>query len=328
MSRLEPERTAEERAIAIKHQAAAWLEQRDRTEWSEQDQQELDYWLGTSTANFLAYQRVAMAWGRAERLIALEPHEFQPTSVGKPTSGRSFFIRAAALVATLTLFALGGAAYVLLPKIETYSTPVGGHETIRLADGSIVELNTDTVFRADLGLTHRTGSLEKGEAYFSIAHDANRPFVVTAGSHKITVLGTRFSIRKDTDKLEVALVDGRVWFSADDGAPSQSALMMPGDVLVATATGVSVTKEPRKEISDELAWRSGIIVFHNTPLAEAAKQYNRYNHEKIVIGDSFAAAHEISGALPADNTQEFAHIAQKFFGLQVKRNGGEIVISR
>ena len=328
MSGIGPDTGAAERAVAIKHQAAAWLERRDRADWSEQDQDELDSWLGAATANFLAYQRVAMAWGRAERLVALEPREFHPASVDKPVSGRSFFMRAAALVATMTLFALGGAAYVLWPKVETYSTPVGGHQTITLADGSVVELNTDTVFRADLGLTHRTGSLEKGEAYFSIAHDANRPFVVTAGNHKITVLGTKFSVRKDSGKLEVALVDGRVWFSADNGAPSQSALMTPGDVLVATATGISVIREPRKRISDELAWRSGIIVFHNTPLAEAAKQYNRYNREKIVIGDSFAAAHEISGALPADNTQEFAHIAQKFFGLHVKRNGEEIVISR
>ena len=217
---------------------------------------------------------------------------------------------------------------VLLPKVETYSTPVGGHQAIMLADGSVVELNTNTVFRADLGFTHRSGRLEKGEAYFSIAHDANRPFVVTAGSHKITVLGTKFSVRRDSDKLEVALIDGRVWFSAENGAPSQSALMTPGDVLVATATGLSVTKETRKSIGDELAWRSGILIFRDTPLAEAAQQYNRYNRKKIVIGDPFAAAHRISGALPANNMEEFAHIARKFFGLHVKRDGDEIVISR
>jgi len=155
MSGIGPDTGAAERAVAIKHQAAAWLERRDRADWSEQDQDELDSWLGAATANFLAYQRVAMAWGRAERLVALEPREFHPASVDKPVSGRSFFMRAAALVATMTLFALGGAAYVLWPKVETYSTPVGGHQTITLADGSVVELNTDTVFRADLGLTHR-----------------------------------------------------------------------------------------------------------------------------------------------------------------------------
>jgi transmembrane sensor len=269
-----------------------------------------------------------MAWGRAERLVALERHEFQPTNAAGRSSGRSFFMRAAVLVATLALFTLGSAAYFALPDVQTYSTPVGGHEAVTLADGSVVELNTDTVFRADLGLTHRSAWLEKGEAYFSIEHDANRPFVVTAGHHKITVLGTKFSVRKDSEKLEVALVDGRVWFSEDDGRPARSALMTPGDVLVATADGISVTRETRKKIGDELAWRSGVIVFRNTPLAEAAKQYNRYNREKIVIGDSFAAAHQITGALPADNTQEFAHIAQKFFGLHVKRNGDEIVISR
>ncbi len=317
-----------EHAVAIKRQAAAWLERSDRADWSEDDQSELNAWLGASTANFLAYQRVAMAWGRAERLVALEPNGFQPIGIAKPPAGHSGSLRAIALVATLALFALGSSAYLMMPDSQTYTTPVGGHQAVTLADGSVVELNTDSVFRADLGFTHRSGWLKKGEAYFSIAHDANRPFVVTAGDHKITVLGTKFSVRKEVGKLEVTLVDGRVWFSTENGAPSQSVLMAPGDVLVATAAGISIKKETRKGLADELAWRSGILVFHNTPLAEAAQQYNRYNREKIVIGDSFAAAHQISGALPAHNTQEFAHIAQRLFGLQVKKTEGEIVISR
>lgn len=118
MSGLEPEHNADARAAAIKHQAAVWLERRDRADWSEQDQCELDAWLGASTANFLAYQRVARAWGRAERLVALEPHEFQSAGAVRSTSGRSFFMRAAALVATLALFTLGSAAYVLMPKVR------------------------------------------------------------------------------------------------------------------------------------------------------------------------------------------------------------------
>ena len=62
----------DERAAAIKRQAAEWLERSDRPDWSKDDQRELDAWLSASTVNFLAYQRVAMAWGRAERLVALE----------------------------------------------------------------------------------------------------------------------------------------------------------------------------------------------------------------------------------------------------------------
>jgi len=316
------------RALTTKALAAEWLERRDRADWSEDDQHELDAWLEESNANFLAYHRVAAAWKRAERLIALEPRESQPTSTSARSYLRSALMRAAILVATVVLFASTGAALLLFPHEHTFSTPIGGHRTVILADGSSIELNTDTVFHADLGGTHRSGWLERGEAYFDIAHDARRPFVVTAGLHKITVLGTKFLIRDEPDRLEVALLDGRVSFASGSGTSVQSALLAPGDVLVATADGVAITKETRRQLSGELGWRSGVLVFRNTPLAEAARQYNRYNREKIVIADVSAAQLMISGALPATNTQEFLHIVQKFFGLRVTSYGDEIVISR
>ncbi len=316
------------RALATKVRAAAWLERRDRVDWTDQDQRDLDAWLDESTANFLAFQRVATAWGRAERLVALEPRKFQPATSSTSGPNRSFWMRTIALVATVCLFVIGGAVFLLLPDKHTFTTPVGGHEIVKLADGSSIELNTDTVFHTDMGVTHRSGWLEKGEAYFSIAHDTGRPFVITAGQHKITVLGTKFLVRNEPNHLEVALFDGRVWFDAENGMSSQSALLMPGDILVASARSVSITKASRKVLSGELSWRSGVLVFRNTPLAEAAHQYNRYNREKIIIGDAEAAQLMISGALPTTNTQEFVHIAQKFFGLRVKHNGDGIVISR
>jgi transmembrane sensor len=316
------------RALTTKALAAEWLERRDRINWSEDDQREFDNWLEQSTANFLAYHRIAAAWGRAERLVALEPREFQPASTDTQSFVRSAPRRAAILVATILLFVSAGIALLLLPNEYTFSTPIGGRQTVTLADGSSVELNTDTVLHVRLGIVQRSGWLERGEAYFDIAHDARRPFVVTAGRHKITVLGTKFLIREEAGRLEVAMLDGRVSFASGENTSVQSALLTPGDVLVATADGIAVTKETHRQLAGELGWRTGILVFRNTPLIDAARQYNRYNREKIVIADTSAAELTISGALPATDTQEFIHIAKKFFGLRIKNYGDEIVISR
>lgn len=316
------------RALTTKALAAEWLERRDRADWSENAQHELDTWLDESTANFLAYHRVATAWGRAERLVALEPRQFQPASTDDRSLVRSTLLRAAVLVAAVALIVSVGAGLSLLPDKHTFSTSIGGRQIVRLADGSSVELNTDTVFHTDLGISHRSGWLEKGEAYFDIAHDAGRPFVLTAGHQKITVLGTKFLVRDEPSRLEVAMLDGRVWFESGGDPSARSAVLASGDVLVATADSIAITRETHRQLSGELGWRSGLLVFRNTPLAEAARQYNRYNRQKILVADTSAAKLMISGALPATDTQEFLHIAQKFFGLRVKNYGDEVVISR
>lgn len=319
-----PPRSAE----IIKQEAGAWLERRDRPDWSANDQHEFDAWLGQSPAHLLAYHRVAEAWKQTERLVVFRRPGPERAKAPGPTRSTIVKFSAAALF-LIGVLATGSLYYLNQPTGRSFATALGGHKIITLSDGSRIELNTDTVVTVDMTAGRRMAALEKGEAYFDIAHDASRPFTVKVANRRITVLGTKFRVLGAPGKVEVALLDGRVWFDTEaKGKRAQSALMSPGQVLVATANGIKVTSAPVASLENDLSWRSGMLVFRRTALADAAREYNRYNTKKIVIADSDVAKLTISGILPAKDLNAFTHMTKTFFGLHVQDRGAELVLSR
>jgi transmembrane sensor len=313
-------------AEEVRARAADWLARRVSENWSVQDQAELDAWLAESPAHRIAFLRVTAAWTHTYRLSALRVPE--PSAAALSSRKRNWPIPlgiAAALAIVVSL----GAAYVLrVPPDRVFKTSVGGHETIAFADGSKVELDTDTIIRARMTTHSRTIWLEKGEAYFSVKHDPAHPFVVLVGDHRVTDLGTKFIVRRDPSRLEVALLEGRVRFG-ESGDRSQSQLLLPGEVATVTSSTMFVTKETPRQLSRELSWRRGVLVFEKTPLAEAASEINRYNTgAKLVIADPAAAEITIDGAFPVNDTRVFLEAAQTLFGLRVQPRGDQIVISR
>lgn len=314
-------------ADEIRARAAEWLARRVSENWSREDQEELDNWIAQSPAHRVAYLRVNAAWSHTYRLAALRGA--QPE---QPAAKRNWTLPLAIAASfALAVIVSATAAYVLRkPTDRIYTTPVGGHETISFADGSKIELNTDTVLRARMTTNARTIWLEKGEAFFQVKHDAAHPFVVLAGDHRITDLGTKFLVRRDPARLEVALLEGRVRFGeANDGAQSQSRLLVPGEVATATSSTMFVTRETTRQLARELSWRHGVLVFDKTPLADAASEINRYNRQaKLVIADPAAAGITIDGAFPANDIRVFLEAAQTLFGLRVEKHGDQIVISR
>lgn len=311
----------------IKARAAAWLERQDRADWSAYDQAELEAWLAESSANLIAYWRVHDAWKRAERLVAVQPAALESQAARKADWPLLLKIAAALVIAA----ALGTSAsvFVAKPQDRTYATPLGGREIVSFADGSRIELNTNTVLRARMTTTDRIVWLEKGEAYFQVRHDSAHPFVVVTGTDRVTDLGTKFVIRRDPAKLEVALLEGSIRFGQDDGKPqSQSTLLMPGDVATATTDTMFVTRQSTRALANELSWRHGVLIFDKTSLADAAAQFNRYNRQKLIIADPATASITIDGTFPTTNVEAFTDVAQHILRLRVRYRGDEIVISR
>jgi transmembrane sensor len=315
-------------AAEIKKEAGDWLERRDRPNWSEADQCEFDAWLVQSAAHLLAYHRVAEAWKQAERLVALRRSD--EVRRRDERSARPFLARIAATIAVAAIFVAGGGAYFFTRSSgQNFKTTLGGHEIVTLSDGSHIELNTDTSVHVDLSSDQRMASLENGEAYFEIAHDASRPFTVKVADHRITVLGTKFRVLDAPGKVEVALLDGRVWFDTEaKDKHQQSALLSPGQVLVATAQGMSVTSQSERLLESDLSWRNGLLVFRHTSLFDAANEYNRYNVRKIVIANASVGKLTISGILPTKDLNAFTHMARTFFDIRVNENDQQIVLSR
>lgn len=272
----------------------------------------------------MTYLRLEAAWNRTERLAALNRPLSETPRVVAPKPGRPLVVRIAAGVVIGGLVG-GGAWFALQPKENTYVTPIGVHETISLADGSQIELNTDSVLRIRADPTRRLVALDKGEAFFKIKHNAAHPFVVLAGGHRITDLGTKFVVRETGSGIEVTVLEGSAQL---DSANAQSATLKAGDMVVASTRALVVAKKPKQEIVNALAWQRGMLVFSQTPLADVATELNRYNTKKLVIADAEAAKARIGGTFPTDGIDEVTAAARVLFGLRVEDRGTEIVISR
>lgn len=312
----------------IEAQAADWLQRRHFWNWGAQYQETLDAWLNESPAHLIAYLRLEAAFIRTDRLTALR----LPLSTRLVGLARRGWWPVFRRVAAALLIAAGvGVAirYSEQPKAKTYSASVGDRKILTLADGSRIELNTDTVLRLSADARQRTVWLDRGEAYFQIRHDAIHPFTVITSDHRITDLGTKFLVRKERNHIEVSLVEGRARVdSSSTWRPSQSALLTPGDVVVATADSMSLMKKSATALGDELGWRRGLLVFRDSSLLDAAAEFNRYNTHKIVITDQAAAHLVVGGTFPANDTSLFVRAAQRLFGLRADIRGNETVISR
>jgi transmembrane sensor len=315
-------------ANPVDMKAALWLARRDRGDWSQSDQAEFDAWLSASAAHTITFLRLYDAWNRADRLAALRaPASEQLSNISRGRIGK---IVARVMVSCIVIAAMAaaGALYWLAPRETTYATPVGGREVIALSDGSQVELNTDTVLRVSADQEHRTVTLDKGEAYFQIRHDARHPFVVNAFGHRVTDIGTRFVVRADAGRIEVALVEGRARIDSADGALAHSAVLTPGDTAIATSSTMSITKKPEASLADQLAWRQGLLIFNSTTLADVAIEFNRYNSKKLVIADPVAARLAIMGKFPVNDVELFGRVAKAVLGVRVVSRDNEVVISR
>jgi len=311
-------------ALDIDQAAADWVQRRQFWNWSDDDQAALDVWLAESDRNRVAYLRQNAVWESAGRLVVLKPELEVPARAR--ISPLLMRIAAGVLVAAL---GAGGIVYTMHPRAAVYSTDIGGRKTLQLADGSRIELNTNTLVSLSKEGDTRKVTLVRGEAYFHIHHDAAHPFVVVAGDYRVTDIGTEFVVRRAPERVEVGLIKGGVRFDAANvqGTP-QSALLTPGDVVVADANSMKMSKKPIRDLMTELSWRRGMLVFKDTMLEEAAAQFNRYNREKIVLAGADIARLKINGSFQASSSELFARSVQDLFGLTVTHTGNELVISQ
>jgi transmembrane sensor len=320
--------TSSARAEDVHGIAVDWmLQKRDCESWNEQDQKRLDDWLAESSAHLVAYWRAEASWKRTEVLSALRQFRSVELLPSAPRRRRVFSTITATGFAVAALGAV--MLYQFLPRYTTYSTAIGGHKTLALGDGSQVELNTDTVVRVADVSGQRKVVLEKGEAFFQVKHDSNRPFIVMAQGHRITDLGTKFLVRENEDQTEIALVEGRARFDDKDrDGKLRSLVLAPGDVVSATADSVSLTRKTVALLGNELGWRRGVLVFKHTVLGEAVEEFNRYNARKLVIADPAVARLEIRGTFRTEDMAVFADMARDALGLRVSARGNDLVIAR
>jgi transmembrane sensor len=312
--------------------AARFFERRRFGEWTGADQAELDAWLVESTLHRVAYLRVEWSFSRAEHLAMLGPVEPRPgaSRAGDKFQYRRFMLPLLA-AASIVLAATVGATLFLHsaiePPVRMFATNVGGRSVLKFGDGTEMYLNTNTAIRYRMSTDQRIVWLDRGEVYFRVTHNAANPFAVVAGGHRITDLGTEFLVRDDAGGLDVALVKGRAQLASENPG-SGTATLAPGDEAVATQMSMIITKKTQRQLSDELSWRQGVLVFRKTRLADVVREFNRYNTTRLVIADPSIADVEITAEIKTDRFDDLLSLVQTVLNFRANHEGNDILISR
>ncbi len=320
-------KTSEETEI----RASEWIARQDRRELSAEERRSLDRWLDESPAHRVAYLRLESAWVRAERLRALQSRSatrpmFRWTDVlarwaAAPTR-RSLSMLASGCAAALV--AIVWSIWPARDGLRDYSTPIGAREVVVLADGSKLTLNTSTRLSTIVDAHERTVWLKDGEAFFDVAHDASRPFVIVVDRRRIVVTGTMFSVRRDGERLDVTVLEGRVQVQSED---TPLTLISKNESAIGVGANVLVTPQSEAHSRAAVGWLQGRLFFDQMTLADAAAQFNRYNRKKIVIADLDAGNIRIGGSFEAANVDAFARLVQTGFGLVIRETGNTVTIA-
>ena len=321
-------------ARQVEAEAAAWLARRDGPAWQPSDEAELSQWIAASTAHRVAYLRLQSVWDKADRLRALGPESLvgdvpggestAPAEAGAALRRRPMRLCAAAAAALVAATSL----WFGLRAGEQYATPVGGFERIPLADGSHVELNTDTELELAYSDSVRRIELDKGEAFFKVAKDQSRPFVVVAGRFRVVAVGTAFSVRVDSDEVAVVVSEGKVRVEQPGArsAPVAPVLVAAGQVADAQPASTVVTPVSAAEVERQLGWRDGLLIFERRPLRDVAAEFNRYNQRQLVVADPAIADVMVGGTFRATNLDGFLRLLELGFDIKAVPDGSKRIV--
>jgi len=341
----------------IERDAALWLARRDAGGWSDRQQAALDAWLAGNVAHRVAFLRLEAAWDEAARLKtfaagdvagripargewACSPY-FAPSinserAVMRDRRAASHKRRRwpafAGIAASLLVAAAVAGGFVWRDYTHVdraaWKTAMGAREVVHLPDGSTATLGSETDVRMAFSRGERDLELTRGEAFFDVAHDAVRPFVVRANGYRVTAVGTRFDVRRDAGQLRVVVTRGLVRLQSAHDPAKPPAMLPAGSIATVAGDDVAISQVSMDEAREALSWRNGFVVFHRTPLAEAVREFNRYNTRQIVIADSSLDGLRVGGNFKLDNSDAFVRLMQAVFPVQAELRDREIVLTR
>jgi len=307
-------------------EAADWLARIDRG-LDYEEEAAFQSWKADATEHRIVFLQMKAVWARIDKVAALR----QSSLPVRRLPGKAK-LWAAAIAAVLLVCVGLGAAYLQLRGTvdQPFETAIGRQRSLKLADGTHIELNTNTLIHTSMSAGARTVKLDRGQAYFEVVHDARRPFVVIAGNRRITDLGTKFSVFRDGDRVEVVVKEGQVRIDLIGEDPAITAAVPVvaerNTVVIARDAETLVAVKPQQDIDHEMSWRSGLLFFSQEPLADVANDINRYNTRKIEVVGA-ARDIRIGGSFRKDNIEGFKQLLRDGFGLKIVEADNKIVIS-
>jgi len=248
-------------------------------------------------------------------------------------------------VAASFCLAVGAVATYLYFASTHYATHVGEQRDIVLSDGSRITLNTNTALNVSYSRTRRYIELERGEALFSVQHNAKRPFDVAAGGTVTRALGTEFNVDLRASQVTVSVLEGAVQVAASNQVARQVESnsgaaddLRSGLTTIAAAVAkgeaVEIRPQERRVISEKAdlkridAWRNRRLEFSDMPLPAAIEEFNRYSSTRVVIGTAELQSVHVSGVFRIGDTDGFVFSLKEALGMKTLDSPGQVTLLR
>jgi transmembrane sensor len=307
-------------------EAIDWLVLLRSGSMSAESRREFEHWLQQDGAHQTAFAHAEALWGAAAKVIKETLPLQRKTAVQtfRPVR-RSAWNRSLATAASLFLGVWMTWSSLADWMLSDYSTVVGEQKQVVLADGSSIFLNTDTAISLDLSGELRRVVLLKGQAEFTVAKDAARPFEVVADNTTVRALGTVFQVFVQTSgAVDVTVSEHAVGVRLQDKPAAEQARIEEGERLHYSGSG-ELNRAMPVNLNQINAWQRGKLIFRDQPLVEVIAELNRYSKARIVLKGDDIEQLRVSGVFPIDDAVVLSAL-QKAFPLHSTQIGPWLVI--
>jgi transmembrane sensor len=314
-------------------EASVWFARMNADDVSSSDRARFEAWLAAHPRHAKSYAELSATWQELVKSAPLVRAVYfgQSMNAAAAPPARNRWVAGAA-AACITAFVLAAGWNVYKQKEETrFQTAIGEQAAVALPDGSSFDLNTDSRIWVDYSQRQRVIRLERGEAFFKVAHDTQRPFWVRAGGYWVRAVGTAFNVYLRPTGVEVTVSEGTVKVvsaTANEPPPSDTAIT---GFAAAVSAGEQADVHDRAEvihvldsaqISRLLAWRKSSLYFQDQPLGEVVNEMMRYTTLKIEFDDDAIRSLPVGGTFQTspDGMEALLTMLHDGFGTTVRRD--------
>jgi len=323
----------------VEQEASEWIARLDADDVTAEDRARFETWRRAHPCHARAFEELSQTW---HRFLQAAP----ATTEGASEDFRNLQSAHArrrlwswAVAASAILLAVLGGLFLQRPVTSIpFQTAVGEQLTVPLPDGSSLELNSNSVARVAYSSGRRIIHLDRGEAFFKVAHDAHRPFWVTAGGSWVRAVGTEFNVYLRPASLQVTVHDGTVQAGESRDlrmtAQPDEQKLTPWVTLTrgqqADLEGSVARKRALSpdELAEAVSWRSGTVYFENRPLAEVVAELNRYSVERLVLADDALRSLRVGGTFQTgpQGAAALRRMLEQNYDIDVRRQGSDIYL--
>lgn len=295
----------DEKPDPLLEEAMDWLLRLQDAPHDPETAREFDAWLSRSDHHARAWDKARKTWQLMGEVPPVYEHLWHDSRAagGRRTAARPHATRrgwgwkawsGGAVAAAFAVLVILAVPTITLRMQADYVTATAENRVVNLEDGSVVTLGADSAIAARITATDRRIALLSGEAYFEVARDPSRPFVVGAGGVDVTALGTAFNVQLSHAATTVELSKGSVGVDWEQSPRRDGTVLAPGEMVVVNRRTGEMTKSAIAQ-DDIAAWRGGRLFVNDATIGSVVEQLQRYHTAWIKVPDGQLAAEHVTG---------------------------------